>query len=101
MAGALHGMYELTRHGMAGERHGHGMACVNSPLLFRNALRNKPMQTASITSAKNSVNVLWLHNTLTLSIIGLLCMTHVFLSTYFTSTSRDTSRIMQTAGSAT
>jgi hypothetical protein len=25
MAEARHGMCELTRHGMAGERHGHGM----------------------------------------------------------------------------
>jgi hypothetical protein len=28
MAGAGHGMCELTRHGMVGERHGRGMACV-------------------------------------------------------------------------
>ena len=28
--GARHGMCELT-HGMAGERHGHGMLCVNRP----------------------------------------------------------------------
>jgi hypothetical protein len=59
------------------------------------------MRTASIKSAKNSVSVLWLHNTLTLSITGLVCITHVFLNTYFTFTSRDTSRIMQTADSAT
>jgi hypothetical protein len=26
---AWHGMCDLTRHGMAGERHGHGMACAN------------------------------------------------------------------------
>ena len=30
-AGERHGMCELT-HGMAGERHGHGMLCVNPPL---------------------------------------------------------------------
>jgi len=29
--GARYGMCELT-HGMAGERHGHGMLCVNQPL---------------------------------------------------------------------
>jgi hypothetical protein len=29
MAGARHGTCELTRHGMAGKRHGRGMACVN------------------------------------------------------------------------
>jgi hypothetical protein len=29
MAGTRHGMCELTRYGMAGERHGRGMACVN------------------------------------------------------------------------
>jgi hypothetical protein len=29
---AWHGMCELT-NGMAGERHGHGMLCVNRPLL--------------------------------------------------------------------
>jgi hypothetical protein len=29
LAGARHGMCELMRHGMAGELHGHGMACVN------------------------------------------------------------------------
>jgi hypothetical protein len=29
MAGARHGMCELTRHGMAGERRERGMACVN------------------------------------------------------------------------
>ena len=29
-AGARHGLCELT-HGMAGERHGHGMLCVNRP----------------------------------------------------------------------
>jgi hypothetical protein len=31
MAGARHGVCELT-HGMAGERHGRGMLCVNRPL---------------------------------------------------------------------
>jgi len=31
-AGVRHGMCELT-HGMAGERHGHGMLCVNPPLV--------------------------------------------------------------------
>jgi hypothetical protein len=32
-AGTRHGMCEL-RHGMTGERHGHGMLCVNRPLLY-------------------------------------------------------------------
>jgi hypothetical protein len=39
MARARHGMCELKRHGVAGERygiararHGHGMECVNEPL---------------------------------------------------------------------
>jgi nucleoid DNA-binding protein len=33
-AGERHGMCELT-HDMVGERHGHGMLCVNPPLEFR------------------------------------------------------------------
>ena len=32
-AGARHDMCELT-HGVAGKRHGHGMLCVNRPLLY-------------------------------------------------------------------
>jgi hypothetical protein len=28
-AWARHGVCELTRHGVAGERHGNGVACVN------------------------------------------------------------------------
>jgi len=31
MAGVRHGMCELTRHGIAGEQHGHGMVCMNRP----------------------------------------------------------------------
>jgi hypothetical protein len=34
-AGARHGMCDLLRHGMAGERHGRGMACVNKPFLYK------------------------------------------------------------------
>jgi len=35
MGRAQHGMFELARHGMAGEQHGHGMVCVNQPLHVR------------------------------------------------------------------
>jgi len=45
MAGARHGMYELTawhRMGTAGARHGHGMLCVNRPLVRSSEQKNDP-----------------------------------------------------------
>jgi hypothetical protein len=49
VAGARHGMYELT-HGMAGERHGHGMLCVNPPLLSRSQNCRKGLVASSCLS---------------------------------------------------
>ena len=50
----LHGLCELT-HGVAGERHGRGMLCVNRPLLVN--LTRKIAQLAALTvSAPSSLN---------------------------------------------
>jgi hypothetical protein len=48
--GRGHGMCELT-HGMAGERHGHGMLCVNPPLFWPGRSKDKHEEIEHTCSA--------------------------------------------------